>query len=189
METYRYSSSNDFNDNLKPGLLHRAIIENESITTKLIGINTSGDKVDIIFEGVLSAPEITVLESLFNDASQDIEIHDYERVMSIDPFKSSFRNTGYVQIASFICPPSSKVCVRAIVFINTNGETYDLKLFDAYYARVIKEEVNLDNTYERIIELDHFSNEEETIVEVHGKRNGTSVNGEVFVRQILVHYD
>jgi len=62
METY--SRSVDFPGGLDESQLHGEIVDNSNITTTLIGVNTNGDVVDVVFESTISAPEKTELETV-----------------------------------------------------------------------------------------------------------------------------
>ena len=69
---YTYSISNDFpNQKVDTDRLIKEIADDVTITTSLDCINTDGDVCDIWFADVLSAPEVTALDTVVANHSGD----------------------------------------------------------------------------------------------------------------------
>ena len=64
MSTHTYSLSVDFSNNIQIFILQEEIVAESGILSSVDAINIDGDDVDIIFDGVLGGPEITLLDAV-----------------------------------------------------------------------------------------------------------------------------
>src|SRR3990172_1585527 len=101
MATYTYSKATNFNGNFDSWQFHTQITTNENITTSLIGINVSGDVIDIVFQSTLSANEETELNSLKDSYSYN-PIMATRTVLNLIPKINTISETTYRRICSQI---------------------------------------------------------------------------------------
>lgn len=191
MATYTKTISIDFSGNLKSNQFHLEIEAEPGITgANLVGIQVTGDTVEIEFDGSLSAGEQTTLNTLISNHSPNSDVGGV--ISNISVPEHFIDLTNYTTIATFSYPGSNNwpntSNIKVISIMETGGTSYDIKIMDITNNNQIVTK-NLTNVDEEICDLGTLSNlpTDPAIFEVQAKIVGSSTVAHV--KNVHVYHD
>lgn len=150
----------DFLNGVLEGQFHVEITNNSIITATLIGVHVVDDSVHIIFDRELTSEEIEELDTLIMQHVPNLKT-GFTGTLQFSLNVESFNENNYTTITPFtwMGPPifNNINNIFVISFMQSDGVSYDLRLFDVYNHRTIAYG-NFKNTNEAICELRNIEN-------------------------------
>lgn len=150
----------DFPNGVSEGQFHVEITNNSVITATLIGIHIVGSSVHIIFERELTSEELQELNVLIEQHVPNNQL-GFTGTLQFSLNIESFNVNNYATITPFtwMGPPifNNINSIFVISFMQSDGVSYDLRLFDVYNHRTVAYG-NFKNTNEAICELRNIEN-------------------------------
>src|SRR3989304_9325209 len=173
--TYTKSIASDFGGSFSPRQFHDEIENDVTITTNLIGINTTGDAVDIIFSSALSGAEETQLNSLISSYSYQ-QMFETKNIVTVNPKVESVNTDSYRRIMVYIYPGNVYNTInniKVVSYMDSGITSYDIQIRNATNGTTIVTK-NLTNTAEQINDLGTLSNipNSEARLEISVKKTG-----------------
>ena len=185
--TYTKSIASDFGGSFSPRQFHDEIENDVTITTNLIGINTTGDAVDIIFSSALSGAEETQLNSLISSYSYQ-QMFETKNIVTVNPKVESVNTDSYRRIMVYIYPGNVYNTInniKVVSYMDSGITSYDIQIRNATNGTTIVTK-NLTNTTEQINDLGTLSNipNSEARLEISVKKTGGNSSKYVYIESI-----
>ena len=195
MATYTYSLASDFGGSIKEHQFHEEVDGESGITSgTLVGINLSGDVVDIIFDGSLSGGEQTTLDGLVSSHTPD-NSKPREKFFIATPNRVSTKSTNYQKLGTFKYGGSKKLgtidYIDIISYKEESPTSYSVRIHDRTNDQQIAEVTGLTNTEEEDIDMGTISNvpTDPAVLEVHAKRVGANGNSrKIYVDSVTIYH-
>jgi hypothetical protein len=188
---YSYTVSVDFGGSIpKITQLHSEISADVGITSTLVGINSTGDTIDIIFESALSGGEQTTLDALVANHSADNTPY-MDNNFSFEPKKSYTNHTSYTRLGQCVFPGATACDVRIISYMDKDVTSYSVKIINKNTGDVIVELTGITNEDEDTIYLGAGSNvpSSKAIFEVHAKKDGGKKEKYIYLELVEIEHD
>lgn len=134
--SYNYSFITDFSSNFNHTQFHNEVA-NGGLGPTLLRVDRNGDTITVVFDASLNTGEETTLDGLVSahTPQQTQGIH----IQNIIVPDSIITNTTYINICTFIVDGTiwdiTNIC--AISFMEEEGTSYDIKLFDTTNNNII----------------------------------------------------
>lgn len=189
MTTYTRSRSSDFGGLLDIAQFDDEIRDSGDITKNLLGINVTGDVIEIVFDGELSIPEEMDLNTLITNHVPE-EYTGYN-VMNISVPKNFITLSDYTTLTVFNFPGTNKLSIvthiKIISEMEDEGISYEIRLCDITNNTKICSKI-LNNVEEYITDLGTINNlpKKESIFELQARVVGETV---AHINNINIYYD
>lgn len=164
-----------------------------SVGPTLLGIEITGDSVDIRFDSALSGGEETTLNGLL---SAHIADNSKPKIQfySINPKKESIKTNSYSIVSRFKYTGSDIIGTIDYIDIISKKDSgitsYSVRVVDITNNLVIAEKTGMTNTTEDIQDLGTISNvpTDQAVFELQAKKIGGSGNTSVYIDAINIYY-
>lgn len=189
MNTYTKSKSSDFGGLIDIAQFDEEIRDNSNITKNLLGMNVTGDIIEIMFDSELSNLEEVQLNNIIS--SHVPEEYIGTNIMNITIPENYITLTNYVTLISFNFPGTNKLRnithIKIISEMEESGTFYEVRICNINNNTKICSKI-LNNTKESINNLGTISNlpKKESIFELQARVNGTTI---AYIKNINIHYD
>lgn len=193
MTTYTKSKSSDFGGNINQRQLHNEIMLEEGIIPALIGIDFTGDVIDIIFDSILSAGEEIILNTLISNHIPD-NSKSRGNFYIVIPQKNSIKTGVYTKCATFKYDGSDVVgdidYVDIISYMDTDVISYNARVYDKTNNTILCEKVGITNLTETIDSLGLISNvpTSQSILELQIQKIGGNNKDYIYIDSINIYY-
>jgi hypothetical protein len=192
--TYTKSLTTDFGGNINESQLHREIASAIPGTT-LVGVNRTGDVIDLIFADALSGGNQTILNTTISNHVPMTGTRK-SRFFTYTPKTTKTNNTIYQRLGgpfkyngSIEMGPINQV--EVISKMDTGATSYSVRLYDATNETIIAETTGKTNLTESIVDLGTISNvpEDEAILEIHIKLVGGTTSTYAYIEDVVIYYN
>lgn len=175
-----FSGTNPKNDQLQS-----EINANITILSSCTAVNTENDDVDINFDGVLSAPEITELDAVI---SNHTPLPVFRNVSTVVIGKDT-RFSNYRQMALFPLQKVSSCMFKAVSYMDIGSTSYSIKISTFPEGTIIAEKT-FTNTVLSTVDMGVGQNvpSDEKLIRIDAKRVGGIAKNKVYIESIQMHY-
>jgi len=191
--TYTKSLSTDFSGVLNSSQLHSQIKGNTLISSaNLIGINTSNDIVNIVFDTNLSVGDETMLDNIISNYNPDLS-KPKKQFFTISGQSVKDKTNSYVLSRTFNYEGSDNIGIINYIEIiakkDVQVNNYNLRIINSSTGDILAEKIGLTNNNFQVIDLGDVSNIplEKTILELQVKKSDNS-SKEIKIESIIVYY-
>lgn len=190
MSIYTYSIYFDFGG-VDPVLdqIHSIIEADTNITVALVGINSNGDDVHIVFESALSGAEETVLDNIVTNYT--VVPKTGEQITNISTNNDIVDSEQYITVLVFNFPGINKwkyvSNIKIIACMEDDGASFDVRVYDVTNNNEICS-TNISVAEQCVSDLGELTNLPitEAIFELQVKVNGSTT---VHVKNINIYHD
>lgn len=192
MTTYTRSLSSDFGGSVLLRQLHNEI-SNSSIVTSLDGINMTNDTIDIVFDSSLTSSEETTLNSLISAHTPDTN-PPRSQFFILTP-KKQIKSTTYSLVTNFKFPGSGNIgpidYIEIIAINDPSIKSFDARIVETSTGNVLCEKTGMTADVYTYYDLGTISNVpvNESILELHVKRNGGGRPHVVEIESLMIYYN
>ena len=192
--TYNFSLASDFGGSLKSYQLHKEIDDDGGITPNLIGVNTEGDDVAIIFDATLSGGEETTLNGLVSAHVPDMSKPRKQFFIFAPKRNTITPKNNWVLSGYFQYPGSDQAgtidYIDLISCMDSGINNYDARVLVKNTGAVLVEKTGMTNTETATIDLGTVSNvpTDKTTLELQIRKNGGNNKQVVEIEQVIVYY-
>lgn len=182
-----YSLSADFTHDLNSGQLEQEI-NNSNITINLVGINTCGDLVQIVFESLLGTDDKTLLNAI-------VSAHTPNALHICNYVKLSINRTSnlseYELIYSFTVNDSYKLDILKLAItakLTGSISSYDIRIYDNTNNKIIAC-ASFNNPTFDLMDMGELSfvPSDQAMLEVHCKKVGGDVLDKVIINELTIY--
>lgn len=187
---YTKSITTDFGGNFNSTNLKNDIVS-QGLTPNLLRIDRLGDSIDIVFDGALSAGEVTLLGSNIIANHSSVAIQKYTAVINNIPKIVQSKNSNYTRICTFRYEGSNYIDdikkIVAISYMDDDATDYSILIEDKTNDLIIAE-TTFTNTSEESVVLTPINNVPTSTakIEVYIKINGDKKHY-VYVESVIFY--